>query len=929
MRRLLTVAGLALGLFACEPFKETGIPSTPIEDPQRDEDRDGVPHGEDCDDTDPSVRPDANEVCNGIDDDCDGLIDDADPGVDVVGQSEWFPDDDGDGFGAEGSTADLACDQPSGYAAEATDCDDASYDVNPAASEVCNLIDDDCDGFTDDADSSVDPSTFSDFYLDGDLDGYGAGKILATACAGPEGTVPDGSDCDDFNPEVNPGASEVCNQLDDNCDGLVDAEDPSIDSKLLTAWYPDNDFDGYGDEDAEPVMDCSAPAGMVADDSDCNDADPNINPDGAEICNGLDDDCDRFADDADPSVDPAGFTDWYTDGDGDGYGDGTVGPAATTCDAPKGTVADSSDCDDLLSEVNPGAPEICSGLDDDCDGLVDNDDPSLDLSTQLDWYPDADGDGYGVDRGFHITACEGPAGSGPAAGDCDDADPDIHPGAAEQCNGIDDDCDPGTSDAGTAGFLTDGGVWLDLTDTLGAGVAGSPANVALDQEGVLYVCAGTWYAGLDITASVDVIGFDGAASTVLTGEGTRSLVTLDDPSLAVSVEAITLDNGSAHLDFADRGPGYEAGGAVHCEGTSDLVLRDVIIRNSSAFTGGAVSVEDCSVTVEDAEIYGNFATASGGAFSVVGGTLTVVGATVYDNLTDAFGGAFEVGSYMDSYPSAITLPARADLYDTVVTGNLAADGGGLAIEKDAEVTCHGDGAFTLNEAVGGGGAVQFSSDATFTSYGCDFGSALTADDNTPDDINGSVATALDVAEWVECTLAGCADFPLDVDALVPGDLVITEIMKNPAAVDDTVGEWFEVLNPTAEWIRLDGLEIADDGGDLAVLSTGFVLEPGALVVIGNNDLAATNGGAPVDIEVLGLSLASGVDQIVLQAAGGEIDRVAYDTGGTWPNGIGASIQVDSSAQDAASNNSGANWCLSASPYGDGDLGSPGAPNPGC
>ncbi len=148
----------------------------------------------DCDDSNPSVNPGAAEVCdNGIDDDCNGLADAEDPVCLVC------TDSDSDGFAAEGG----ACGQ--------VDCDDSNPSVNPGAAEVCdNGIDDDCNGLADAEDLAC--LVCTDF--DGDTFAVDGG-----AC-GP-------ADCDDTNPAVNPGAIEVCdNGVDDNCNGLVDADDP-------------------------------------------------------------------------------------------------------------------------------------------------------------------------------------------------------------------------------------------------------------------------------------------------------------------------------------------------------------------------------------------------------------------------------------------------------------------------------------------------------------------------------------------------------------------------------------------------------------------------------------------------------------------------------------------------------------------------------
>jgi hypothetical protein len=392
----------------------------------------------DCDDTDATLNTSATEVCDDIDNDCDGYIDDDDSSLDLSTATSWYVDSDADGYG-DSSASTLACLQPSGYVADATDCDDAAVAVNPAASEVCNSIDDDCDTLVDAADSSVDVSTGSTWYTDADGDGYGDPASPVWDCAQPSGTVTDDTDCDDTDSAVNPGATEICSGQDEDCDGYVDADDPSVDTTTLLTWYADGDADGYGDA-SDSTTACSQPTGYVSDDQDCDDGDSSISPAATEICDAAatDEDCDGLSDDADSSVSTSSQSTWYADSDSDGYGD--AGSAVLACDSPSAHVSDDADCDDGDSAVNPAASEVCNSVDDDCDTLVDDDDASVDLSTGSTWYTDADGDGYG-DPGSPVSACVQPTGTVTDDTDCDDTDAAVNPGATEICSGRDEDCD--------------------------------------------------------------------------------------------------------------------------------------------------------------------------------------------------------------------------------------------------------------------------------------------------------------------------------------------------------------------------------------------------------------------------------------------------------------------------------------------------------
>ncbi len=410
----------------------------------------------DCDDTEATTSPDASEYCDGVDNDCDGAVDEAD----AVDAATWYADTDADGFGDAASTA-VACDAPSGFVADATDCDDTATGVNPGATEVCNGVDDDCDGDTDDADSGVDLSTGTTWYADGDADGYGDSGVSQRACAQPAGHVTDASDCDDAAAAVNPGATEVCNAVDDDCDGAIDDADSTVDTTTGSTFYADTDADGYGDASA-PTAACDAPSGAVADATDCDDTDGAINPGATEVCNAVDDDCDGATDDADSSLDATTGSTFYADADADGYGDGASTTAA--CEAPSGFVADASDCDDGRDDVYPGADEYCDTRDNDCDGVTDEDD-ALDALT---WYADSDGDGFG-DAGSTAPACNQPSAYVSDDSDCDDTDGAINPGATEVCNDIDDDCDGDIDDADAGLDASTGTVWYADADTDGFG----------------------------------------------------------------------------------------------------------------------------------------------------------------------------------------------------------------------------------------------------------------------------------------------------------------------------------------------------------------------------------------------------------------------------------------------------------------------------
>ncbi len=386
----------------------------------------------DCDDAVATVNPNADEHCDGLDEDCDGTADD-----NAVDEQPWYLDRDGDGYGVSDVTDKTGCEQPEGFGPYPDDCDDTDATVFPGATEACDVnLDANCDG--------------SIGYVDGDGDGF-------AACV----------ECDDADGAVNPAATEVCNGVDDDCDLVTDPDA----SAGAPSWYPDGDADGHGAGAA--VAACEEPVGYVASSDDCDDIDGGVYPGASESCDTLDTDCDGETRDAD-SID-ADL--WHADTDGDSYGDAANTVAA--CDVPAGYLIDDQDCDDADASAFPGGVEVCDGADNDCDATVDND--AGDAQT---WFLDADLDGYG-DPSSTETSCAAAPGYVADDTDCDDADASVSPAASEVCgNGVADDC--GSADAACiAGYTTAYGSWMAAisagTFAMGGGAADS-ADAYMDHE---------------------------------------------------------------------------------------------------------------------------------------------------------------------------------------------------------------------------------------------------------------------------------------------------------------------------------------------------------------------------------------------------------------------------------------------------------------
>jgi alpha-tubulin suppressor-like RCC1 family protein len=433
--------------------------------------------GEDCND-DPDegegINPGTPESCNEVDDNCDGIVDKDEDGKDQT--VWWYPDFDGDGYGRLALPIDeepdnedqsdepqpvRGCFPPSQTDEEielfdwvdlGNDCVDDplvpnAAAIHPGAKEVCNESeqDEDCDDTTDEGCPCL---PVGDERPCGAKDGAGnfleigackSGKQVCLDTGWAEGCTGSIGPSDEVCSDEDPACSDP-NECDDDedCNGIIDGFASNYDMKAT--YYRDDDEDQFGQSGDSQFLCAISGSYTATAGGDCNDSAQAVNPTATEVCNNVDDNCDGIIDGEVVENDLKNV--YYRDHDGDQYGQSS--DSQLLCSSTgEYTATVGGDCVDTTggNTVNPAAPEVCNGKDDNCDNITDGTSVTDDLKGT--YYRDGDGDGYTTAQSAKYCAGTQPSGwlGAATAVDCADSDANRHPGATESCDGVDQDCD--------------------------------------------------------------------------------------------------------------------------------------------------------------------------------------------------------------------------------------------------------------------------------------------------------------------------------------------------------------------------------------------------------------------------------------------------------------------------------------------------------
>ncbi len=596
---------------------------------------------------------------------------------------------------------------------------------------------------------------------------------------------------------------------DEDGDGVpvnLDCDDQDPEVGTMPPTYPDADGDTFGDPNLG-IPACLAPEEYIEDHQDCDDADPLIHPDGIEICNDKDDDCNALVDDHPPSGTPH-----HPDADGDTYGDS--GTIVLACGEGPGIVLDASDCDDKKSWVHPNAAETCDGIDSACDGQTEIMHSGPDIQQSIDLAVDGDEvcipfgiyvtKFYWQDKGIHVMA----------------ADPSNRP--VMRPNGA--PTGPMIAFNGDSTSIVEGFVIDDFSSSVYSAITMQGSGKLVDVDLTDIAAESAVLVDSNSEAMLERVRLERIDATASVGAG---WVLLDSFAVCTDCEFIDVTG--------------DIGAAAYLSG-SEAIFVDSKFQNIEGTMGAAIYVDNSDLTLESSQ--GENVESTFGAVYVTQGSLASTACEWSDSYSLNGGGAYFLASS--------ALISAGDRF----IGNHASEGGAVRSESHSELTFSGS-VFVSNAAADEGGGVWASGgdvwveQSTFAWNEAEEGSAYFSTDGADLDLLQSLfaanrASGLGAALAFDAGSGGFADIWNSMFLDNVGGEAVTALDAGPSSVQFRYNLLFRNSSNTLS-IPSSGIVIADP---LLALYAPLV-EGSALFPYAKTGSPAINAGNPSVLDVDG------------------------------------------------------------------------------